>query len=238
MKALVVGLGQFGLFVANHLIASGIEVFAWDVSQDKKAQLESIGGNWADLSAKVDIVILAIFPAQVTHDLVERFSRQALLVNISSVQQTGLQALLNLGVEQNRIFSFHPLFGPVRIASSGWDGKLAIVTHDPRDYRAEALVRTFRHKRVVFIEMSPEEHDQAMSTQGLAFLIADLVQVGIQGADPRYLSGSAQHMLGLLDLTAGSRELRQLILSNSALKQIYPKLKNTLEEIAEEFGWK
>ena len=239
MRVSILGLGRFGMFLARHLLEAGFQVFGWDISPTKRQELEGFSGVWQQAPDRPDVVVLALFPDQVTGVLLQGLPTQALLVNLSSVQAPGIAVLrkhIEIGTE--RIFSFHPLFGPVGVVKSGWVGKQIVVTLEPpNDQRVTALLETFVNKGVVIDRMSSMEHDHKMRTHALAFFLAEFVQAGAQGADPRYLTGSARHMLGLLEFTADSPELRRLILSNPALKQLFPKLKKVWDELAQEFGW-
>lgn len=240
MKVLVFGLGQFGMFLAEHFVSSGFEVFGWDINESKAMALEALGAKWGS-GFETDLVILALFPEQITSAVLKALSPDALLINVSSVQQPGLAALnrSQAGANKDKVFSFHALFGPVGVNGSGWAGKQLVVTVEPKkDNRFSALLETFARKGVLIDEMSPEEHDNKMLTHALAFLVAELVKVGARDADPRYLTGSGRQLLGLLDFTeAASPELRRLILSNPELKTIAPKLTETLSELSKQYGW-
>ncbi|MES3031673.1 MAG: hypothetical protein V4699_00310 [Patescibacteria group bacterium] len=243
MKVLIVGLGNLGMFLVRHFVESGFKVFGDDINFDKHGELCKLGGSWWDYS-EVDIVIFALFPKQIEKwaKTVSEIPKKALFVNVTSVQLLGLQALKNVGVEETRIFSFHPLFGPVVITKSGWAGKQIIVTVQPEgDERASLLLKTFRDKGVTVDTMSPPEHDMIMLPHALAFLIAELVKAGTiyTYTDPRFLTGSGRHMLGLLDFTeACSLELRNLILSNPVLRSslIFQRFRNVLDVIEKEQG--
>jgi prephenate dehydrogenase len=232
MKTHIIGLGNLGLFLARHFVESGFTVSGWDVDLKKEGMLSDLGGHWGQ-DNETDVVIFALFPAQIQPMLLSAQDPNALLVNLSSVQVSGIGALRNAGADPARIFSFHPLFGPVGVTKSGWAGKQIIVTaQQENDDRASALLETFTRKRVIVDQMSPEEHDQKMLPHALAFFIAELIKVGAEGADPRFLTGSGRQMLGLLDFTeANSDELRKLILSNPALKKVFPKLKEIFERL-------
>lgn len=226
----MLGLGNLGLFLARHFLELEFQVSGWDINPSKRSVLESLGGCLDQDDKTADAVIFALFPKQITKQLVEGLNPKTLLVNVSSVQQPGIKALLDAGVDRERIFSFHPLFGPVGVSKSGWVGKQIIVTVHENDSRASALLETFTRRGVIIDQMSPEEHDKKMLPHALAFLIAELVKVGAEGADPRFLTGSGHHMLGLLDFTeAGSPELRSLVLSNPELKEVVPKLRQVLD---------
>ncbi len=238
MKVLVLGLGKFGMFLVQHLVAAGLEVYGSDTNAAKRQELEACGGVWQPEQFCPDVVILALFPSQMTPELLLGLWPSSLLVNISSVQAPGIAALREaIGIGIERIFSLHPLFGPVAVAKSGWVGKQIVVTLEPsNDWRAVQLLETFVSKGVVIDRMSSTEHDHKMLTHALAFFLAEFIQAGAERADPRYLTSSARHMLGLLDYTADSAELRHLILSNPSLKQLFPKLQGVWDGLAQEFG--
>ena len=238
MKVLVLGLGNFGMFLVRHLIAAGLEVYGSDSNVAKKHELEEFGGVWKPAQLCPDAVILALFPSQMRPELFLELWPSSLLVNISSVQVPCIAALREaIGIGTERILSLHPLFGPVGVANSGWVGKQIVVTLEPpNDWRAVELLETFISKGVRIDRMSSTEHDYKMLTHALAFFLAEFIQAGAEGADPRYLTSSARHMLGLLDYTANSAELRDLILSNPSFKHLFPKLQGVWDGLAKEFG--
>lgn len=232
MKVQIVGLGQFGLFLAEHFLQVGSVVFGTDIDESKRAVLEKLGGIWGVFPS--DITILAVFPSQIQ----SISDMNSLIVNMSSVQEPGLQRLGVLGVDLERIMSIHPLFGPIGVCKSGWVGKQLIVTKNPCDPRSVWLLETFFKKGVCIEYMSPEDHDEKMVSHALAFFVSELIGVGAEGVDCRYLTGSASHMLGLLEFTNKSDDLRCLILSNPAFKKRWPAIFGAIQKLSLEFGWK
>lgn len=240
MKIHIIGLGNFGLFLARHFKESGLEVTGFDVSPGKTKIMEELAwcpdrhGFHPAESQEPDVVVLAVFPKQITEGLVKKIediAPDALIVNVSSVQQLGISTLVNTWA--GNMMSFHPLFGPVGVTKSGWAGKQIIVTVQPeKDDRALALLETFTRRGVTVDKMSAEEHDRKMLPHALAFFIAELVKAGTEGTDPRFLTGSGRQMIGLLDFTEGcSEDLRSLVLSNPELKKIFPKLRDVFEKL-------
>lgn len=232
MKIQIVGLGSFGMFLAKHFVKSAWQVWGFDIDPTKKTELEKCGGIWGDNSS-VDVRLLAIFPSQIK----SISEGSSLIVNVSSVQQIGITRLEEFGVSEDILMSFHPLFGPVGVSKSGWLGKQIISTRLPKDPRADQLVKTFTSLGVQVETMSAEEHDQKMASHALAFFVAEVIEVGAIGTDPRYLTGSARHMLGLLEFTEKSSDLRRMILSNPAFKQRWLAIKERIMALEKEFSW-
>jgi prephenate dehydrogenase len=156
-----------------------------------------------------------------------------LVINLSSVQTPGVDRLKELGVSEDRLVSFHPLFGPVGVRNTGWVGKKIITTTPYPQW----VVDPFLEKGVVMEEMTPKQHDEKMLPHAVAFLVGQFAGVGFEGMDDRYLTGSARHALGLLDFVGGSEELTELVLSNPALKGRWPAIKKKLDQLEGKFGW-
>jgi prephenate dehydrogenase len=232
MRAQLVGLGQFGMFLTRHFLGSGFEVFGFDTDVSKKTQLENLGGVWGDTES--DVRVYCVFP----WDIQNVPDDGSLVVNLSSVQEPGVRRLLELGVASGRVMSFHPLFGPVGVSQSGLGGKQIILTLGPEDDRGKHLLDSFIEKGVWVERMSVQEHDNAMLSHALAFYFGELIDVGSKKCNPKYLTGSASHMLGLLQFTGrpGS-SLSKLILSNPAMREVWQKIQARNIELAKEFGW-
>lgn len=232
MKIQIVGLGQFGMFLAEHFTQAGCEVCGIDLDSTKRVHLEKLGGVWGDHPS--DVRLLAVFPWQV--ECIPNDG--SLVVNLSSVQQPGVERLNELGLEGSRQMSIHPLFGPVGVSQKGWIGKQVIVTKHPGTPEANELLKTFESKGVLIERMTPELHDEKMLSHALAFLISEIIKAGGSGCDPKYFTGSASHMFGLLEFTDKSEDLRKHILSNPALKARWPAISWEIQKLVKEFGVK
>ncbi len=228
MRIQIIGVGQFGEFLARLYAEAGNEVWGWDTTPQKEGLVESLGGTWGKCPTP-DATMLCCFPKQYSREMIPA---TGLVVNLSSVQTPGIERLKELGVPTERVVSFHPLFGPTGVKQTGWVGKKITTTPYP-----DWLLDSFLKKGVVLEEMTPEEHDQKMLPHAVTFLVGQIIGVGFAGMDDRYLTGSARHALGLLEFVGGSEELTQLILSNPALKARWPVIKSLLDELASKFGW-
>jgi prephenate dehydrogenase len=234
MKAHVCGLGEFGMFLADFFLKIGWTVNGCDTNPKKKPMLESLGGTWGDADA--DIRFLAVFPEEISNVPDDG----SLVVNLSSVQQPGLARLAHLGVADNRLMSIHPLFGPVGVSKTGLRGKQIVLTKVPvGDERAEELLYVLKNNGVWLEQMTPEEHDTKMLSHALAFYFGELIEVSTQDCDPKFLTGSASHMIGLLQFTGrpGSK-LSELILSNPAMKKAWQAIEARNLFLADKFGWR
>ena len=231
MKIQVIGLGQFGEFLARlYLVDAGNnDVWGTDIDPLKKGLVESLGATWGQ-RPDPDVTLLCCFPKQYSREIIPA---TGLVVNLSSVQTPGIRRLVELGVLPERVVSFHPLFGPIGVKQTGWVGKKIIMTIPCLQW----VVDPFIQKGVVLERMTPAEHDEKMLPHAVAFLVGQLIGVGFAGMDDRYLTGSARHALGLLEFVGGSGELTELILSNPALAGRWPAISGKLEELAKMFGW-
>ncbi|OHA21077.1 MAG: hypothetical protein A2849_02080 [Candidatus Taylorbacteria bacterium RIFCSPHIGHO2_01_FULL_51_15] len=245
MRIQILGVGKFGSLIVRHFLQSGFEVYAWDIrfgsgASEEQAVLRSLGCH-TSIAESPDIVLYAIFPEQVRTkyaSLIETSREKPLEINVSSVQQSGINSLLPQA--NGEILSFHTLFGPQAITDdSSWKGKQMIVTVEPEnDERAAAVIDSFTERGVQIIRMSPSEHDRRMLIHALAFLVGALVEEGIRGANLDLLTNSGEQMLGLLKFTgANSPDLKRHILGNPALKPVVPRLRRVLEELSAEHDW-
>ncbi len=231
MKVQIFGLGQFGEFVTRLYVEAGHHVWGFDTDPLKKGLVESLTGTWGQCP-DVDAVFLCCFPKQYK---AEMMPDTGLVVNLSSVQTPGIQRLKELGVSDDRLVSFHPLFGPVGVRQSGWVGKKIILTKSP--HPLPWVMDPFSRNGVVFEDMTPDQHDEVMLPHAVAFLAAQVIAVGFTGMDDRHLTGSARQALGLLEFAGGSEELIELILSNPALRKHWSVIKKKLAELELKFGW-
>src|SRR3989344_696124 len=134
----IIGVGRFGLLLVRHFLESGFEVSAWDTRfesgpSEEWAELERIGCS-VGIRVKADVVIFAMFPeeikiASLDHPSLNFPDSTPLVVNVTSVQQPGLDSLRF--VDKRRVLSFHTLFGPQAIKDADWKGQKMIVTLVP-----------------------------------------------------------------------------------------------------------
>lgn len=230
MKIQVIGLGQFGEFLASLYVEAGEEVWGWDTNPIKKGLVESHGGIWGQCPMP-EATLLCCFPKQYSKEMI---LTTGMVVNLSSVQSPGIEKLRELGVANERISSFHPLFGPIGVNKSGWVGK-KIITTTPIVF--PSLFSPFLEKGVSLEAMTPEEHDEKMLPHAIAFFLGQLAKIGFAGMGDRYLTGSARHALDLLGFVSGSSELTDHILSNPALKKRWPVIRGRLTGLVKQFGW-
>lgn len=168
----ILGYGQFGAFMAKHLVEhADVCVYSRsDVAIHDKARRATLTETCA-----ADVVIFAVpmnaFEAlcQETQQLIPATS---IIIDVTSVKVPPLN-ILKKYFPKHQILGTHPIFGP----QSGKDGiaglpiVLTNVSLDKHHYERIALFLRDTLALAV-IEVSPEEHDKAMAhVQGLTHFI-------------------------------------------------------------------
>jgi prephenate dehydrogenase len=171
----IVGFGQFGQFMAQHL-APFFDVAVCD-SADLYREAEKIGVRWSDFEtvAAREIVIFAV-PLKSFEPVLRRavpyLRENALCLDVCSVKMEPLRLMRALLPQSVEIIGTHPLFGP-QSGHAGIEG-LRIALCPARTTRA-AEVRKFlaADLKLKVLEKSPEEHDREMAhVQALTHFVA------------------------------------------------------------------
>ncbi len=171
----IIGFGQFGQFMARHLVRH----FAVTVcdNSDHKKKAEKIGVHCGEFEnvANKDIVIFAV-PLKAFEDVLKRakpyLKSDALVIDVCSVKMKPIELMLKHLPDSVEIVGTHPLFGP----QSGKDGieglKIAfcpvrtVQRKEVKSFLADVL-------KLAVLEKSPEEHDKEMAhVQALTHFVA------------------------------------------------------------------
>lgn len=176
MKELgIIGFGQFGQFMAQHL-APFFDVAVCD-SANLQTEAEKIGVTWSDFetAASKNIVIFAV-PLAAFEAVLKRavpfLQPGAMCFDVCSVKMKPLELMTEILPETVEIVGTHPLFGP----QSGREGiaGMRVALCPLRTNRSEQIKRFLieeLHLRV--FEKSPEKHDQEMAhVQALTHFVA------------------------------------------------------------------
>lgn len=183
----IIGFGQFGQFMAQHL-ARFFEVAVCDHAE-LQHKAKEIGVNWRDFEtvAGCEIVIFAV-PLGSFETVLRRaapFLRaDALCIDVCSVKIKPLELMRAHLPETVEIIGTHPLFGP-QSGRARIEG-LRIALCPVRSARTEK-VRTFlaRELKLNVLEKSPEEHDREMAhVQALTHFVARaLAELHVEESD-------------------------------------------------------
>ena len=171
----IIGFGQFGQFMAQHL-APFFDVTACDTA-DRQIEAEKIGVNWREFPtvAGKPIVIFAV-PLKAFEVVLKRavpyLRADAMCFDVCSVKIKSLELMLEYLPETVEIIGTHPLFGPQSGRDSIESLRIALCpvrttqTANVKNFLADKL------KLNVF-EKSPEEHDREMAhVQALTHFVA------------------------------------------------------------------
>ncbi len=173
MKIAIIGLGSFGLFVAQSLREYGQIV---GYSRQKPAQLpDYIAEVTLEEAAGADVVVLAVpldaYQA-VLRQLRPHLRAGTLVVDVCSVKVKSRDIMLAELAGHDNILVCHPLFGP-QSAANGLAGHDLIVTNAIGPL-AERVVEFCEHTlQLKITHISAEEHDRVMAcVHVLTFFVA------------------------------------------------------------------
>ena len=171
----IIGFGQFGQFMAQHL-AAFFDVTVCD-NADRRSESATIGVQWGQFETTVSkpIVIFAV-PLKSFEQVLRRaapyLQTNALCLDVCSVKMKPIELMLEHLPATVEIIGTHPLFGPQSGRESIEDLRIALCP--VRTTRTEEIRRflTGDLKLKVF-EKSPEEHDREMAhVQALTHFVA------------------------------------------------------------------
>ena len=171
----IIGFGQFGQFMAQHL-APFFEVSVCD-NADRQAEAEKIGVHWSDFEtvAGKKIVVFAVplksFETVLTN-AAAFLPPDAMCFDVCSVKMEPLRLMRAYLPETVEIIGTHPLFGP----QSGREGIAGMrVALCPVRSRKTEEIKQFlaANLKLKVFEKSPEEHDREMAhVQALTHFVA------------------------------------------------------------------
>ncbi len=171
----IIGFGQFGQFMAQHL-APFFDVTVFD-NADLQTEAEKLGVNWSDFetAASKKIVIFAV-PLTAFETVLNRavpfLQTDAMCFDVCSVKIKPLELMREILPETVEIIGTHPLFGP----QSGREGiaGMRVALCPLRTDKSEQIKRFLVEKlNLKVFEKSPEEHDKEMAhVQALTHFVA------------------------------------------------------------------
>lgn len=168
----IVGTGLLGASIGLSLRAQGIEVILDDVSPSSVRLAEDLGAGRATRVEDTPALVVVCVPPDVTADVIEaELARypEAVVTDVASVKLEPFRELQSRGVSLVNYIGSHPLAGRERggaISARGdlFVGRPWVVCRDEETPAwALALVEDLAHDLgAVPIEMTPEDHDQAV----------------------------------------------------------------------------
>ncbi len=175
----IIGFGEFGRFMATHLMPH-MQVCVTNRS-DRSKDAVALGVPYVthEEAAAQDVVILST-PVQNMEEMLQRiapFVKQgALVIDVASVKVKPIEMMKQMLPESVEIVGLHPMFGP-QSGKNGIEG-LRCVLCDVRTTRLDCI-RSFLTKtlKLRVIEMSADEHDKQMAcVQGLTHWVSRAIR--------------------------------------------------------------
>jgi prephenate dehydrogenase len=183
----IIGFGQFGQFMAQHLVPF-FEVSVYD-KNDLSAEATAIGVNWSDFEtvATKSIVVFAT-PLSSFEEVLKRtvpsLKPNALCLDVCSVKIKPIDLMREILPQNVEIIGTHPLFGP-QSGRKGIQGmRIAICSVRTTQIERIRSFLTAELKLRVF-EKTPETHDEEMAhVQALThFVSRALEELHIEGSE-------------------------------------------------------
>jgi chorismate mutase/prephenate dehydrogenase len=151
--AVIGGHGGIGRRMAGLFRDLGHEVLIVDLA----TQLSAV-----EAARKADVTLVCV-PIEVTERVIRELGphvpREALLMDVTSVKQGPLAAML--AATQASVLGTHPMFGP---GVHSLQGQRVVLCPGRGDAWAAWVRQTFASRGLVITEASAEEHDRAMAT--------------------------------------------------------------------------
>jgi len=214
----VVGAGLLGTSIGLGLRQRGIDVILADASPTNLSIAIDYGaGRAADPADEPQLIVVAVPPdvtAQVVAGELAAFPG-AIVTDVASVKLAPLEALREAGADLSRYIGSHPLAGrerggPLAGRADLFIGRPWVVAgHDAISYRrANAIDDLILDLGAILVEMTPEEHDQAVA------LVSHVPQV-VSTLMAQRLGGGAAAALNLAG--GGLRDVTRIAASDPEL---------------------
>ncbi|MEM4495264.1 MAG: prephenate dehydrogenase/arogenate dehydrogenase family protein [Candidatus Caldarchaeum sp.] len=165
-KALVLGAGPMGLWMARHLAERGYHVTVYDKDRKKLRNLDggriSAAKNLTEALNNSALIVLAIGSSS-TVDLLPRLISKTdgkTFFDISSVKTPIAKALARSKIKNNVVALVHPLFGP---GAKKLNDKYVVLTPFRRPAAEYRVCREIFHPCTI-LRMSVTRHDWVMAS--------------------------------------------------------------------------
>jgi prephenate dehydrogenase len=178
MKIGIIGFGNFGKFMAKHLLKKA-EVVVTDV-MNKKQEAEEMGLQFVSLEevTKQKIIILAVTMEsleEMLHKIKDKISADTLILDVCSLKVFSCKLMDEILPNNVEIIGTHPLFGPQSSPNSIKD--MRIVLCNVRSKRLNTVKNFCESLGLRVFITSPEEHDKQMAvSQALTHFIGQVAK--------------------------------------------------------------
>jgi len=169
----VVGAGLLGTSIGLGLTARGLDVILADASPTNLSLAIDYGAGRAAAAGDAPQLIVVCVPPDVTADIVARELEafpDAIVTDVASVKLAPLTELRERGADVSRYIGSHPLAGRERGGPLAGRADLfigrpwVVAAHDAISYqRATAIDDLILDLGATLVEMSPEDHDNAVA---------------------------------------------------------------------------
>lgn len=235
MRVGIVGLGNFGRFVASVLAKdASLDVVAHDTS-DVPA-LEGVAKTELAEVAASDAVILCVPLAaydQLLPELRTHLRDDTLVVDVCSIKTEAENRIRHHLPAHQSLLMTHPMFGPQSAPGGNVAGKTLIVTSAEGEAAQQALDFCQAELGLTVMRMTNEEHDREMANvHALTFFVArGLAQTGLQ--ESPFQAPSFQMLLNLVAFDRSHTEdlFRTIELGNPFAKAARERFVETLQAI-------
>ncbi len=150
--AVIGGAGQMGTLIARLFRELGHEVWIADLATELSPE---------QAAASADVVVISV-PIQVTSEVIEKLGRRvrpdALLMDVTSVKQAPLQAMLRS--TRASVIGTHPMFGP---GVHTLQGQRVVLCRGRGESWHAWLTQMLEARGLVVTEAAADEHDRAMA---------------------------------------------------------------------------
>ncbi len=178
MKIGIIGLGNFGKFMAGHL-SKKVDVIATDVI-DKTQEAKNIGVEFGTLDEvlKQKIIILSVEMENLEDLLLmikDKLSPGTLILDVCSLKIFSHKLMKEILPQNIDIIGTHPLFGPNSAKDSIIGMKIALC--NIRSNRINDVKNFFDSLSLEVLVCTPEEHDKQMAkSQALTHFIGQVAK--------------------------------------------------------------
>jgi prephenate dehydrogenase len=240
----IVGSGLIGTSIGLALSGRGISVQMSDVDQSSSVLAQSLVGNKKSFESDhaFDIVVLAVPPSAFKEALAKEIELNptSTFVDILSIKTKPLVEVQSLGEIAPRYVGTHPMAGrEVSGAQSArgdlFDGRTWILTSGEstsstsKDLATELITVC----GAIVVQMSPQEHDQAMALiSHTPQILASVLAAQLVGNNPQWLELIGQGFKDVTRIADSDPVLWREIISENAAN-ILPVLKNFRKKLEE-----
>ncbi|KAI8022439.1 hypothetical protein LOK49_LG03G01590 [Camellia lanceoleosa] len=215
LKIAIIGLGNFGQFLAKALVRQGHTVLAHSRSDHTNTASKlgvSFFSDADDLCEEHPEVILLCTSIISTEKVLrslpfQRLKRSTLFVDVLSVKEFPRNLFMQILPLDFDILCTHPMFGP-ESAKDGWNGlpfvydKVRIGNDESRVSRCERFLDVFAKEGCRMVEMSCSEHDlHAAGSQFITHTVGRILEKLRLDATPINTKGY-DTLLNLVENTA------------------------------------